>query len=219
MPIKKLLPIVILATLLTACWKTPQNQQANNTNQVNKDQIQELLTNENKPLINVDEKLQKIKQELEKIWYTWEKLQKELENQKRSLEKIAYLKQDARKKYILENKVLPEIIKSKKITPSCTTTNLSDYLTCLHITKTPVDKLVELVPNWLKEFTKKQYYREIYALDTSNLLIKTNDPIAIQAKKEKIKRMFDKWLITKKSACSKLPEEETQKFCERLFKQ
>ena len=219
MLIKKLLPIVILATLLTACWKNPQNQQANNTNQVNKDQIQELLTNENKPLINVDEKLQKIKQELEKIWYTWEKLQKELENQKRSLEKIAYLKQDARKKYILENKVLPEIIKSKKITPSCTTTNLSDYLTCLHITKTPVDKLVELVPNWLKEFTKKQYYREIYALDTSNLLIKTNDPIAIQAKKEKIKRMFDKWLITKKSACSKLPEEETQKFCESLFKQ
>ena len=219
MPIKKLLPIVILATLLTACWKTPQNQQANNTNQANKDQIQELLTNENKPLINVDERLQKIKQELEKIWYTWEKLQKELENQKRSLEKIAYLKQDARKKYILENNVLPEIIKSKKIAPSCTTTNLSDYLTCLYVTKTPVDKLVELVPNWLKEFTKKQYYRQIYALDTRNLLIKTNDPIAIQAKKEKIKRMFDKWLITKKSACSKLPEEETQKFCESLFKQ
>ena len=205
---KKLLSFLILTLVLSACWKS------NNTNS---NTIEKKIS-ENTPLINIEEKTKKTKELLKKIWLTWEKLKKELANQKAWWKIIANLKGDERKKYILETEILPKIVKSWEVSEKCTATNLDSYTACLYVTKTPIEKLLEQLPKQLQDIVKKSYYRKMYSINKKNLLKKTIDPIAIQVKKEKIQEMYYNYILRYKSSCNRFPEEEVVDFCENLFK-
>ena len=210
---KKLILLSIGITLLNLawCWNNQNQQQISQ-------QTKQIITDESKPLINVEEKTKESEKILKKIWLSWEKLEKELAKQKAWWEIISKLKWEQRKKYIIETKILPEIIKSWKVSKKCTTTNLNNYVACLYVTKTPIEKLLNEVPKEVQDTIKKTYYYKIYSLDRANLLKTTNDPIAIQEKKNQIEYMFNNWLITKPWVCDKLPEQETKAYCKSLFK-
>jgi len=176
--------------------------------------------NEKTKLINVDKKLEKLKKELVKMWFTGEKLNSILKEQKISYEIIANLKADARKKYIFENEVLPAIVSDKNITPEnvkyCHTTDINAYAQCMRIKNIPLKKVLEKTPKQLQDIVKKAYYTEFYTVN-KNLLQKTTDPIAIEIKKQKIKDMINNNIITKASVCNQLPEKKVQDYCKSLI--
>ena len=210
---KKLSIILILITSLSLIWCSSKK----NTSYQNTD-IETKLTNENNPLINVKEKIKKVEKNLKKIWLTGEKLKQELAKQKVWLEIIAKAKWESRKKYILETEILPKIIKAWKVNKKCTTTNLNNYLACLYVEKTDINKLLDELPPSTKNFVKKTYYEKVYSLDRKKILEKTSDPIAIQAKKEKIKQMYQDGVLRKKTNCDLLVEKEVKNYCKSLFK-
>ncbi len=197
---------IFVSLLLNWCWNK-NNNTSNTKNYIS-----------NKPLINVKEKTKESEQILKKIWVTWNKLKDELVKQKAWWEIIASAKWDEKKKYILETEILPQIIKSWKVSSKCTTTNLNNYLSCLYVTHTPIEKLLKELPVEIRDFVKKRYYSQIYSLDRKKLLQPTNDPIAIQMKKKAIKQLFLDWVLRNNSACNKLPEKEVEKYCKNLFK-
>ena len=201
------LTILIIPLFLAWCWNTKND--ISNTQKLDN----------NKPLINVEEKTKESEKILKKIWLTWNKLKDELARQKAWWEIIASIKWDERKKYILETEILPQIIKSWKVSSKCTTTNLNNYLSCLYVTHTPIEKLLKELPPETRNLVKKRYYKQVYSLDRKKLLQPTNDPIAIQMKKETIKQLFFDWVIRNISACNKLAEKELQTYCKNLFKQ
>lgn len=216
---KKIITLISISSLVLLAWcSSSSNNKQTTSSQQTKQEIQ-TLKNTNKPLINVAEKVKKAEQTLKKIWLTWEKLKQEVIKQKAWFEIIASLKWDARKKYIIENQILPGIIRSWKVSKKCTTTNLNNYVACLYVTKTPIDKLLKQVPKQFQNLIEKDYYTNFYSLSRWNLLKYTNNPIALQAKKDKIQQMFNNWVITNPWVCSKLPEQETQNYCKSLFNQ
>jgi len=180
-------------------------------------QTKQVMTDESKPLVNVEKKTKKAEQVLKKVWLTGEKLKQEIAKQKKWFEIISKLKWDERKKYIIETEILPQIIKLKKVNPKCKSTNLNNYVSCLYLTKTPIEKLLEQVPNETKTLIKKTYYYKVYSLDKKKLLEKTSDPIALEMKKEKIKQMVQDGILKNPNVCNKLPEEEIKDFCKGLF--
>ena len=208
---KTLIPLIIVSLFLA--WCNSLNKTTYNTQQT-----KSTITDENKPLINVQEKTKKAEQILKKIWLTGEKLKQELIKQKAWFEIIAKLKWNARKKYVLETQILPQVIKSWKVSKKCTTTNLNNYVACLYATQTPIEKLLKEIPQWTQNLVKKTYYEKIYSLNNTNLLKKTSDPIALQAKKDVLKQMFMNSVLTTTSTCNKLPEQETKDYCKSLFK-
>ncbi len=215
---KKLLTLWILTTTLILAWCNSSNKNNSGLTQQNKQEIQN-LTNNDKALINVQEKTKQVEQTLKKIWLTWEKLKQEMIRQKAWLEIIAHLKWDARKKYILENKVLPKIIKSWKVSKKCTTTNLWNYVACLYVTKTPIEKLLKQIPQTLQNEVKKEYYSKFYNLNRWNLFKASSDPIALQAKKNKIQQLFNDGALTNPVVCSRFPDQEVKNYCKSLFEQ
>ncbi len=187
------------------------------SNTSNNEKIQEQL-NTNKAIINVDKELEKSKKVLEKAWLTWEKLQKAIKLQKEWLKVIANLKWNARKKYILETKILPEIIKSWEVNSKCKATNLDNYVKCLYITKTPIDKLLNKVPKQTQNLVKKTYYRQMYTTNKQELFKATDDKIAIEEKKETLNNLKSLWVLSNTVICSRFPEQEVKDYCKNLFK-
>ena len=92
------------------------------------------------------------------------------------------------------------------------------YVKCLNLKKVSLDKVLQKVPNDLKDIFKEKYYYQHYSISRKNLLKPTNDPIAIKMKKKKIKELFMIWVLRKASVCNKLPEQETREYCLSLFR-
>ena len=209
---KKIIALIILTLLLSACGKTNNNE----TTKINNQEINKKLST-NTPLLDVKEKTKQTEQVLKKAWLTWEKLKKELEEQKAWWEKIANLTWDARKKYVLETEILPKIIKSSKVSSKCKTTNLDNYTLCLYANKTPIKKLLDQVPASLQDAVKKSYYHNIYANHKKELFKKIDDAIAIEQKKDILYQLYFNHIL-KSNMCSRFPEQETKTYCESLFK-
>ena len=206
---KKSIIILSSISLIFIAW-------CGSSNHINKEVKEKLDTN--KPLINVNKELEKSKKVLEKSWLTGEKLQKAIKLQKEGLKVIANLKWGARKKYILENKVLPEIIKDGKVNPKCKATNLDNYVSCLYTTKTPIEKLLKQIPKELHNIVKKTYYHQIYTENKQELFKATKDKIAIQEKKETLSDLKTMWVLSDPSVCNRFPEQEVKDYCKNLFK-
>ena len=197
--------LVISSLLLSACsWKNNQDKQ-------------ETTINTTPPILNVKQKVASVKTELEKAWITWEKLQQELKKQEKLWKEIAYLTWDKAKKYILETKILPKI--ANKVNPSCSkNTSLDSFTRCLYLKKTPLKKLLNNLPKNLQDIAEKQYYYESYVESPQNILKPTNNPNAIQAKKQAILNMYLNQTLSDPSACNQLPDTQVRQYCKSLFK-
>ena len=207
--------IVLTSLLLASCGSKKENNINLDTKKISSQ------LDENKPLIDVKRNLALSKKELIEIWLTGEKLKKILANQKAWYEIIAHLKWDARKKYILENEVLPSIVYDKDITPEdvkyCHTTDINAYAQCMNLQNIPLEKVLKKIPQKLQDVFKKAYYTSKYSISRKNLLQATSDPIAIEMKKQKIEDMVNNWILTKAGICNQLPEKEVQNYCKSLL--
>ena len=200
---KKLIPLILLLTLLSACWnKTAQNEQKNDTT-LN---------------INVEQKLEQAEKELKKAWLTWQKLKDALYQQKVIYNQIAHLSWDAKNNYILQHQVLPKILKKKEAEKCKHTTDIDLFAECMVRQNIPLNNILKLLPEQTRKTFEKKYYRNFYSYDSRNLLKPTSNPIALKVKKEEINSLFENALITKKETCFKLPEKQTQDYCLSLFK-
>ena len=201
---KKLIPLILILTLLTACSKN------NNTQQVS--------INENKPLLNVNQKVEQAKKELKKIWLTWQKLKDEVYEQKIIYKQLANLTWDARNIYILQHKVLPQVLKKKEATKCKHTTDIDLFAKCMVRQKISLQDIEKLLPEQTRKTFEKKYYRSFYSHDSRNLLKSTSNPIALKTKKNEIFNLVQNGIITK-WMCNDLPEEETKKYCKGLFQE
>ncbi len=211
---KRVIIVVIISLLLilAGCSSNSESKK-----------IQDSYNNSNDSLIDTNEKLKEIKKELVQLGFTGEKLKQELQQQKQNYEVIANLTWEAKKKYIFENKILPQIIKDPKLAPKnvkyCHTTDLLTYAECINLQKIPLNEVLKKIPVEYHNLVKKSYYYSKYSITRKNLLQPTTDPIAIEMKKKKIQEMIYNHIITKPSVCNKLPEKEVQNYCKSLFNQ
>jgi len=196
---------MFILTLLSACW--------------NKEKIENHLNNleDNKSLINVDEKVEQAKKELENIWLTWQALKDEIYNQKIIYEKIANLTWDERNSYILQNQILPDILQKKEAEKCKNTTDIDLFAKCMIRQGIVLQDIEKLLPeNTIQTFEKK-YYKSFYSFDKRNLLTPNTNSIALQAKKDEIFSLISNWILTQ-PMCNDLPEKEIKDYCTNLFK-
>ncbi len=205
---KQIFILVFMATLLVGCWQP----------HIDKQQVNSKLSNNTK-LVDVHKQVDSIKEKLEKAWFTWEKLKKELKRQKEYFNTINSLSWEARKSYIFQKEILPKLVQNSNISPNfCKTENTDLYFKCINQKNVPLQKILDELPEKMKDFAKKKYFYQKYLNNRSKLLEKTNNKIAIQQKEKVLDYLFKVWVLKNKNNCSQLPEKETKEYCENLFK-
>ena len=203
---KKLIITLLISLTLSAC--------NHNQTTTHKEQTVRRTT---PPIFNVNSKLEKVKSELVKAWFTWEKLQKILKEQEKNLNELAYLTGDKAKQYIIETEILPKI--ANKVQPKCKeNSSLDSFVRCMYLTKTPLSKLLENLPKNLQDVAEKRYYYKEYVISPQNLLKPTNNPNAIEAKKQAILSMFLNQTLSNPDQCNNLPDKQVKEYCKNLFK-
>jgi len=160
-----------------------------------------------------------LKDKFQKLWLTWSKLEKAIKRQAEILKKINSLTWEAKKIYILETKILPNLVEDNFITPSfCKTKDINLYARCLYQKRVDINKVLDKIPQDLRNTFRKIYFYEKYSSDRKTLLKKTSDPIALEQKKKVLRMLHMMWVLRNSSACNKLPEKETRQYCKDLFK-
>jgi len=198
---KKLISLILILTLLSACWNKNTQNPINNTS-LN---------------INPKQKVQQAEEELKKAWFTWKKLKDAVYQQKLIYNQIANLTWDAKNDYILQHQVLPEVLKKKEAMKCKDTTDIDLFAKCMVRQNIALQNITKLLPAQTRQSFEKKYYKSFYSYDTRNLLKKTSNPIALKAKEKEIDSVIENWLLTK-WMCGKLPEEQTQNYCLNAFK-
>lgn len=206
---KKIAILLLILTTLTACWNNEtQKDNKSNYNQTNNKELN----------INVKEKVEQAKKELEDIWLTWQELKDKLYEQEIAYKQLANLSWDAKNSYILQNQVLPEVLKTPQASKCKNTTNIDLFVQCMVRQWINLDDIKNQLPQETQETFEKKYYKKFYSFDKRNLLKENSNPIAIEQKKDEVFSLIQNDRLTK-NMCKDLPEEEVRNYCISLFEE
>ena len=193
---KKILLIIPLI-LLSSCW----TQQKISNSETNK------------------QKLEKVKWELKKAWFTGEKLEKIAKEQEKLYKKIASFTWDKKNTILIQQEVLPKLVKNPNIPKECKITNSTNFfIRCIAWKKVNLDKIIKEVPANLQWTFKKLYYKQTYSINPQQLTQKATNQEQIWAKEQVIKQMKLWWQITSVKVCNQIPDKQVQDYCKNLFK-
>ncbi len=209
---KKLIILLLILTTLTACWNN-ETKEGNTNNNKQASDNKELNIN-----INPEEKVEKAKKELENIWLTWQELEDKVYEQEVAYKQLANLSWDAKNSYILQNQVLPEVLKTSQASKCKNTTDIDLFAKCMVRQWINLDDIKNQLPEQTQETFEKKYYNSFYGFDKRNLLEKTSNPIAIEQKKDEIFSLIQNARLTE-NMCKDLPEKEVKNYCVSLFEE
>ena len=192
--------IIWICLILASCGKTPQPS--------NIQQSTEILT----------PNIKHLEAQLKKTGVRWEKLKKYIKQQKEIVDKIKSFTGEKKEIILIQQQVLPSIQKQSFTPKPCKNIHSTDlFISCAVWKNIKLNQMIKYVPKWYQQTFKKLYYKKIYTRQPSNLFKKTNDPIAIEAKKSAINNL-KLWWVIKQNNCDKIPETSVKSYCKNLFK-
>lgn len=193
---KIFLLVFIFSFLLTSCGKSTQSES-----------LQEVWQ-----LLDVETNIAQAAKTLEDIWYTWDELAQQIQEQREIYTEIANFTWENKSFYLMQTQLMPELVKSPKAKDCKDKQDVNFFIECMIENWINLSDIVSSVPWNLQDDFKKKYYYAFYE-DNSNLLEKTEDKIAIEVKKDLISSFVLEWSISKESECKQIPESEVQQFC------